>query len=46
MSFDFPTPQGTIPIVMTGDIEGDTISNGKAELTGMGTMEWTAKKKQ
>jgi hypothetical protein len=46
MSFNFPTPQGTLPITMTGDIEGDTISNGKAEITGMGTMEWTAKKKQ
>ena len=46
MSFNFPTPQGTLPITMTGDIEGDTISNGKADITGMGTMEWTAKKKQ
>jgi len=46
VSFNFETPQGTLPIVMTGDIDGDTISNGKAEITGMGTMEWTAKKKQ
>jgi hypothetical protein len=46
ISYDFATPQGTLPITMTGDIEGDTISNGKAEITGMGTMEWTAKKKQ
>jgi len=46
MSFNFPTPQGTLPIIMTGDIEGDTISNGKAEITGMGTMEWTAQKQQ
>jgi hypothetical protein len=46
VSFNFATPQGTMPITMTGDIEGDTIPNGKAEITGMGTMEWTAKKKQ
>ena len=46
VSFNFETPQGTLPVVMTGDVEGDTIPNGKAEITGMGTMEWTAKKKQ
>jgi hypothetical protein len=46
VSFNFATPQGTLPVVMTGDVEGDTIPNGKAEITGMGTMEWTAKKKQ
>jgi hypothetical protein len=46
VSFTFVTAQGSMPIVMTGDIEGDAIPNGKAEITGMGTMEWTAKKKQ
>jgi hypothetical protein len=46
VSFTFVTPQGSMPITMTGDIEGDAIPNGKAEITGMGTMEWTAKKKQ
>jgi hypothetical protein len=46
VAFNFATPQGTLPVVMTGDVEGDTIPNGKAEITGMGTMEWTAKKKQ
>jgi hypothetical protein len=46
VTFDFATPNGTVPITMTGDIEGDTISNGKAEIPGMGAMEWTAKKKQ
>jgi hypothetical protein len=46
VAFNFESPQGTLPVVMTGDIEGDTIANGKAEITGMGTMEWTAKKKQ
>jgi hypothetical protein len=46
VTFNFATAQGPTPITMTGDIEGDTIPNGKAEITGMGTMEWTAKKKQ
>jgi len=46
VTFDFVTPQGTLPVTMSGDIEGDAIPNGKAEITGMGTMEWTAKKKQ
>jgi hypothetical protein len=46
VTFNFATPQGTLPITMIGDIEGDTISNGKAEIPGTGTMEWTAKKKQ
>jgi hypothetical protein len=46
VTFDFATPNGTVPITMTGDVEGDTIANGKAEIVGMGTMEWTAKKKQ
>jgi len=45
VAFNFESPQGTLPVVMTGDVEGDTIPNGKAEITGMGTMEWTAKKK-
>jgi hypothetical protein len=40
------TPHGTVPITMTGDIEGDAIANGKAKIKGMGTMEWTANKKQ
>src|SRR5262245_12499335 len=46
VTFNFVTPQGTLPVTMSGDIEGDAIPNGKAEITGMGTMEWTAKKKQ
>ena len=46
VTFTFVTPQGSLPVTLTGDIEGDTIPNGKAEITGMGTMEWTAKKKQ
>jgi hypothetical protein len=46
VSLNFETPQGTLPVIMTGDIEGDAIPNGKAEITGMGTMEWSAKKKR
>ena len=38
------TPQGDMTIEMTGDIDGDSIVNGKAEIAGMGQMEWTAKR--
>lgn len=46
LSFTAVTPQGSLPVTMTGDLEGDAVVNGKAEITGMGTMEWSAKKKQ
>jgi hypothetical protein len=38
------TPQGDMTVVMTGDLDGDSIVNGKAEIAGMGQMEWTAKR--
>jgi len=38
------TPQGAMTVVLTGDIDGDTIANGKADVAGMGQMEWTAKR--
>jgi hypothetical protein len=38
------TPQGAMTVVMTGDLAGDEIVNGKAEVEGMGQMEWTAKR--
>ena len=38
------TPQGAMTVVLTGDVDGDAISNGKAEVSGMGQMEWTAKR--
>ena len=38
------TPQGAMTVVMTGDVDGDSIVNGKAEIAGMGQMEWTAKR--
>jgi hypothetical protein len=38
------TPQGPMAVVLTGDLDGDSIVNGKAEVAGMGQMEWTAKR--
>ncbi len=38
------TPQGAMTVTMTGDLVGDEIVNGKAEIEGMGQMEWTAKR--
>jgi hypothetical protein len=38
------TPQGELTVVMTGDVDGDAIVNGQAEVTGMGTMAWSAKR--
>jgi hypothetical protein len=38
------TPQGNMNVVMTGDLQGDEIINGKAEVEGMGQMDWTAKR--
>lgn len=40
------TPRGTLPVKMTGDIHGDAIANGKAKITGVGKMKWTAKRRQ
>jgi hypothetical protein len=37
------TPQGPMEVTMTGDIDGDALK-GKAEVAGMGQMEWTAKR--
>jgi len=37
------TPQGAMEVVMTGDLDGDAIK-GKAEIAGMGQMEWSAKR--
>src|SRR4051794_3888415 len=38
------TPQGPMKVVLTGDLEGDEIVNGKAEVEGLGQMEWSAKR--
>lgn len=44
LEFVAKTPQGDIPITMTGDVSGDSI-NGKADFGGMGQGDWTAKRK-
>ena len=38
------TPNGDMTVVLTGDIAGDEIVNGKADVAGMGQMEWSAKR--
>jgi hypothetical protein len=38
------TPQGEMTVEMSGEVDGDSIVNGKAEIAGMGQMEWTAKR--
>ena len=38
------TPNGNMTVMMTGDIDGDSIVNGKAEIAGLGQMEWSAKR--
>jgi hypothetical protein len=45
MTMTAQTPQGAMTVVLTGDVDGDSITNGKAEVSGMGQMEWTAKRK-
>jgi hypothetical protein len=38
------TPQGDMTVVLTGEVDGDSIVNGQAEVAGMGTMPWSAKR--
>ncbi len=38
------TPNGELTVTMTGDLDGDNIVNGKAEVSGLGQMEWSAKR--
>jgi hypothetical protein len=38
------TPQGDMTVVLTGEVDGDAIVNGQAEVSGMGTMAWSAKR--
>lgn len=38
------TPQGDMSIALSGDVEGDSIVNGTAEIAGMGQMSWSAKR--
>jgi hypothetical protein len=44
LEFVAKTPQGDISVTMSGELNGDSIVNGKAELGGMGQGEWTAKR--
>jgi len=37
------TPQGSMDVALTGEVDGDSIK-GKAEIAGMGQMEWSAKR--
>ena len=37
------TPQGSMDVALTGEVDGDAIK-GKAEIAGMGQMEWSAKR--
>ncbi|MQA31656.1 MAG: hypothetical protein GEU82_17775 [Luteitalea sp.] len=41
IEFQAKTPQGELPIVMTGDFTG-TGAAGKAGIAGMGEVDWTA----
>jgi hypothetical protein len=43
LEFTAQTPNGDIPIKMTGDVSGDSIA-GKADFGGMGAGEWSAKR--
>ncbi len=38
------TPQGDLTVEMTGDLDGDSIVNGKADIAGIGQLEWSAKR--
>jgi hypothetical protein len=44
LDFVAKTPQGDIPVTMSGELNGDAIVNGKAEFGGMGQGEWSAKR--
>jgi hypothetical protein len=39
MQFEVETPQGKLPIVMTGDLGAEGFT-GKATLAGMGEANW------
>jgi hypothetical protein len=46
LAFTAVTPNGNLPVTLTGDVDGDSIVNGKADIGGMGVMEFTGKRKQ
>jgi hypothetical protein len=45
LAFTAKTPQGDIPVELSGELNGDSIVNGKAAFGGMGQGEWNAKRK-
>jgi hypothetical protein len=45
LAFTAKTPQGDIPVELSGELSGDSIVNGKAAFGGMGQGEWNAKRK-
>jgi hypothetical protein len=38
------TPQGDLQVTLTGDLDGDAIVNGSADVAGLGQMSWSAKR--
>jgi hypothetical protein len=44
LSMTAQTPQGDMSVALTGELDGDSIVNGKADISGLGQMEWTAKR--
>jgi hypothetical protein len=38
------TPNGAMEVTLTADVDGDSLVNGKADVAGMGQMEWSAKR--
>lgn len=38
------TPQGDMTVVLTGELDGDSIVNGQADVAGVGMMPWSAKR--
>jgi hypothetical protein len=42
LTFVAQTPNGDMTVNMTGDLDGDKIVNGQAEVAGLGAMEWSA----
>jgi hypothetical protein len=44
LSMTAQTPQGDMAVVLTGELDGDSIVNGKADVAGIGQMEWSAKR--
>ena len=44
LTMNAQTPNGTMTVVLTGDLDGDAIVNGKADVEGVGQMDWTAKR--